>query len=166
MYLSLYFIVKIMRSLVVKKAEVMLNNVIESKAYMGILAGLIFTIIVQSSSITTSLLVPLIGAGIITVETAFPMTLGANIGTTATAILASFSTGNPAAITIAFAHLLFNLIGVLCIHPIKVFRRIPIYLAKNLGDLAFRKRRYALIYVTSVFFLLPLSMILISKLFN
>jgi len=166
MYLALYFIVKLMRSLVIKRTEAVFDQVIRRNGLIGILVGLFFTIIVQSSSITTSILVPLIGAGIITVETVFPITMGANIGTTATAILASFATGNISAITIAFCHFLFNVIGVLFIYPIKIFRRIPIRLAKGLGNLAFRKRRYAIIYVISVFFVIPLVLITISKLFR
>lgn len=163
LFLSLYFIVRLMKSLVISKTETVLNNVIGKNGLIGIIAGLFFTIIVQSSSITTSLLVPLIGAGLLTIESVFPITLGANIGTTTTAILASFATGNPAAITIAFVHFLFNVIGVLFIYPIKIFRTIPINLAKNLGNLAFHKRRYAIFYVLIVFFIVPGLLIFISK---
>ena len=120
-----------MKSLVINRTESALDSVIGKNGLIGIFAGLLFTIMVQSSSITTSLLIPLIGAGLITVETIFPITMGANIGTTATAILASFATGNPAAITIAFVHFLFNMTGVVFIYPIRIMRSIPINLAKN-----------------------------------
>ena len=165
LFFSLYFIVKLMKSLVVNRAEIVLNNVIAKSSLLGLFAGLFFTIIVQSSSITTSLLIPLVAAGVLNVESAFPMTIGANIGTTTTAILASFATGNPAAIVIAFAHFLFNLTGTLLIYPIKFARTIPISLAKALGNLAAEKRRYAFIYVLGVFFVVPSLLILISKLF-
>jgi sodium-dependent phosphate cotransporter len=165
-FFALFFMVRLMKSLVIKKTEIVLDKVISKKGLIGIFAGLIFTIIVQSSSITTSILVPLIGAGILTVEAAFPITLGANIGTTTTAILASFATGDISAITIAFVHFLFNLCGVVVIYPIKIFRTIPISLAKGLGNLAFKKRRYALFYVSSVFFLIPLLLIILSGLFK
>jgi sodium-dependent phosphate cotransporter len=165
LFLSLYFIVKLMRSLIVKRIEIVLNNVI-GKGGLGIIAGFLFTSLVQSSSITTSLLVPLVASGIMTVETIFPITLGANIGTTTTAILASLATGNFGAITVAFVHFLFNFIGVIFIYPIKIFRKIPINLAKKLGELAFKRRRYIIIYVLSVFFALPGLLILISTLFK
>jgi sodium-dependent phosphate cotransporter len=165
LFCALYFIVKVMKSLVVNRAEIVLDNVISKSPTLGLFAGLAFTIIVQSSSITTSLLIPLAAAGILTVETAFPITIGANIGTTTTAILASFATGNVSAITIAFAHFLFNLTGTVCIYPVKLFRMIPISLAKAFGDLAATKRRYAFIYVVGVFFLIPTLLIIISKLF-
>jgi sodium-dependent phosphate cotransporter len=165
LFFSLYFIVKVMKSLVINRAEIILNNVISRSSLLGIFAGLMFTIFVQSSSITTSLLIPLVAAGILTIESAFPITIGANIGTTTTAILASFATGNISAVVIAFTHLLFNLIGTICIYPIKIFRKVPINLAKALGDLAAEKRRYAVIYVLGVFFLVPALLIFISKLF-
>ncbi|MBU3933952.1 MAG: Na/Pi symporter [Candidatus Omnitrophica bacterium] len=166
LFFSLYFIVRLMKSLVIKRVETTLDNALSKNGLLGIACGLIFTTIVQSSSVTTSLLIPLIAAGILTVEAAFPVTLGANIGTTTTAILASFATGNISAIIIAFVHFLFNAIGILLIYPIKTFRVIPINLAKGLGNLSFRRRRYALFYVISVFFLIPAILITISKLFK
>jgi len=166
LFAALYYIVRIMKSIVINRTEIVLGNIIERRGVIGILAGLIFTIIVQSSSITTSLLIPLIGSGILTVELAFPITMGANIGTTTTAILASFATGNIAAITIAFVHFLFNMVGVCFIYPIKLFRKIPINLAKSLGSLAFHKRRYAILYVTGLFFIMPAILIIISNIFK
>ena len=165
LFISLYYIVKLMRSLVVQRAESVLDNVLGRHGAIGVFIGLVFTTVVQSSSVTTSLLVPLIGSGILTLELAFPITMGANIGTTTTAILASLATGNPAAITIAFVHFLFNFIGVVFIYPIKIVRKIPINLAKWFGELAYKKRIYAIIYVLSVFFIIPSLLILISKIF-
>jgi sodium-dependent phosphate cotransporter len=148
------------------RAEIIMNNVISRSRLLGIIAGLLFTIIVQSSSITTSLLVPLAAAGVITVETVFPITIGANIGTTTTAILAAFASGNISAIIIAFAHFLFNLTGTLFIYPIKFIRMIPINLAKSFGELAAEKKKYAIIYVLGVFFIIPALLIFLSKLFQ
>ena len=167
LFFCLYFIVKLMKALVVKKVEAVLDEVLRKNAIIGIIAGVVFTTIVQSSSVTTSLLVPLVAAGVITMEVAFPITIGANIGTTGTAILASFAsaaaTGNVAAIVIAFVHFLFNLIGALFIYPIKIFRKVPISLANSLGDLAHRKRGYAIAYVLGLFFIVPSLLIIISR---
>ena len=167
LFFCLYFIVKLMKALVVKKVEAVLDDVLRKNAMIGIMAGVVFTTIVQSSSVTTSLLVPLVAAGVITMETAFPITIGANIGTTGTAILASFAsaaaTGNVSAIVIAFVHFLFNLTGAIFIYPIKVFRRVPISLAQSLGNLAHRKRGYAIAYVLGLFFVVPSLLIIISK---
>jgi sodium-dependent phosphate cotransporter len=167
LFFCLYFIVKLMKALVVKRVEAVLDDVLRKNAMIGIIAGVVFTTIVQSSSVTTSLLVPLVAAGVITMEVAFPITIGANIGTTGTAILASFAsaavTGNVSAIIIAFVHFLFNLTGALFIYPIKIFRSIPISLAKSLGDLAHRKRGYAIAYVLGLFFVVPSLLIIISR---
>jgi sodium-dependent phosphate cotransporter len=170
LFFCLYFIVQLMKALVVKKVEAVLDDVLRKNALIGIIGGVVFTAIIQSSSVTTSLLVPLVAAGVITVETAFPITIGANIGTTGTAILASFAsaatTGNVSAIIIAFVHFLFNLTGAIFIYPIRVFRNVPINLAQALGDLAHRRREYAIIYVLGLFFFVPTLLILISKYFK
>ncbi len=166
LFFCLYFIVKTMKSLVIGRVEIMLNNVLGRHAVLVVLFSIIFTAIVQSSSITTALTVPMVASGILTVEMVFPIVLGANVGTTITAILASFATGNIAAITVAFAHFLFNVIGVLVIFPIKPFRRIPLFLAKGVGRLAMKKRRYALIYTFCLFFLVPGLLVFISRFFK
>ncbi len=164
LFFALVYLVKVMRSLVIERVESVLDDILGKNAVLAIVAGAILTAIIQSSSITTSLLVPMIAAGILSIEAAFPIVIGANIGTTGTAILASFATGNPSAIVIAFVHFLFNLIGVLVIYPIKPFRTIPINLAKALGDLAYEKRHYAIMYVLGVFFVVPGLLVLIYKL--
>ncbi|MCK5288958.1 MAG: Na/Pi symporter [Candidatus Omnitrophica bacterium] len=164
LFLSLYFIVKIMRSLVIEKAEIVLNKVIGKHGLTAILVSLLFTAIVQSSSITIALMIPLVAAGVLTIETMFPLIMGANIGTTTTAILASFATGNIHAVTVAFSHFIFNIIGVCFIYPIKPLRQIPIRLACKLGDLAFKKRRYVIFYVLTLFFVIPVLLIMLSKL--
>lgn len=166
LFCCLYFIVRLMKSLVIGRVEIVFNNVFGKNALLGILAGLIFTAIIQSSSITTSLMVPLVASGILTVETIYPIIMGANIGTTVTAILASLATGNVIAISVAFSHLVFNLICVLFIYPIPILRMIPINLAKWMGNLAFKKRRYAIIYTLSVYFLVPGLLIFISRFFK
>ena len=164
LFFALVYLVKTMRSLIIEKVESALDDVLGKNAVLAICSGMILTFIIQSSSITTSLMVPMIAAGILSIEAAFPIVIGANIGTTGTSILASFATGNPSAIVIAFVHFLFNLIGVLVIYPIKPFRTIPINLAKALGDLAYEKRHYAIMYVLGVFFIVPGLLVLVYKL--
>ena len=166
LFFCLYFIVKMMKSIVIGRVEIVFNNVFGKNAILGIAAGLIFTAIIQSSSITTSLMVPLVASGILTLEAIYPIIMGANIGTTVTAILASFATGSVVAITVAFCHLVFNLICVLCIYTVPTLRKIPLSLAKWMGNLAFKKRRYAIIYVLAVYFLIPGIMIFVSRLFK
>lgn len=160
LFISLKVIVSSTRILVIGKAERLIKNYLFGTAIASFLLGLALTSIVQSSSVTTSLIIPLVGAGILTVEKIFPYTLGANIGTTVTAILASLATGNPAGITIAFVHLLFNVFGIGIIYPI---RKIPITLAKKFGELASERKTVAIVYIVVTFYIIPVIYILITR---
>lgn len=163
MYVSLKFLVDLARGLVVSKAERFLHQYLFGAAGYAMLFGIVMTILVQSSSITTSLIIPLVGAGILTVEQIFPYTLGANIGTTVTAMLAALSTANISAITIAFVHLFFNLSGIALIYPIEAIRRIPIRMSHALAAFASTSRGWAIAYLIVVFYALPLCVILIWR---
>lgn len=163
MYMSLKFLVDLARGLVVSKAERFLHQYLFGAAGYAMLFGVVMTILVQSSSITTSLIIPLVGAGILTVEQIFPYTLGANVGTTVTAMLAALSTANVPAITIAFVHLLFNLSGIALIYPIAAIRRIPIRLAHAMATFTSRSRTWAIVYLVVVFYALPLCVIMIWR---
>ena len=163
MYLALKFLVDLAKGIVIKRAERYMQRYLFGAAPQAIFFGILLTVMVQSSSITTSMIVPLIGAGVLTLEQVFPFTLGANIGTTVTAMLASLSTGNIAAVTVAFAHLFFNLTGIALVYPVKAVRHIPIRLARMLAELTSRSRLYALLYVALVFFLIPLGLIFLWR---
>ncbi|HRY47622.1 MAG TPA: Na/Pi symporter [Candidatus Paceibacterota bacterium] len=156
-------IVKLLRSLVLKKVESFFDEHLFKSAGRAMLFGLLLTVAVQSSSVTTSLIVPLAGAGILRVSQIFPYTMGSNVGTTVTAMLAALATGKPEAVTVAFAHLLFNLFGILLIWPVPWIRRTPIRLAEGLAALSVRHRLIALLYVVLIFFVIPLVLIVIFK---
>jgi len=122
--------------------------------------GLILTSIIQSSSLSTSFIVPLAGVGIITLEKAFPYILGANIGTTFTAFLASLVTGSPAALTVALEHILFNTAGTILIYPI---RKVPIAMASWLANLTLKSRIYPIAYVATTFYVLPFCVVILFQ---
>ncbi len=84
--------------------------------FTGILAGIILTIILQSSSITSGLVVVLAGTGLLTLTQSIGILFGANIGTTTTALFASMKLGKTAKKT-AFANFMFNVLGVLIFLP-------------------------------------------------
>ena len=87
------------------------------------------TILVQSSSVFTSTLTPLVGLDVIKVERVFPLTLGSNIGTTVTGLLAAMAADaetRDVALQIAFCHLLFNVTGILIWYPVPILRRVRI----------------------------------------
>jgi len=116
------------------------------------------TAMVQSSSITTSLLVPLGAAGILRLEQALPITIGANIGTTVTAMLAALAGSGANAVfglEIALVHLLFNLTGLVLIYPLQATRNIPLRGARYLTSLAIRSRKLTLLWVAGLFYGVP-----------
>ena len=161
-FFALAGITKNMRALMADRIEQWLNRVLGRSGFLGVAIGAGMTALLQSSSITTSLLIPMFGAGVLTLEAGFPLMLGANIGTTITALLAS-SVAGPLGVTIALVHLLFNLSGTLIFFPLTFMRRIPIRLAEKLADLAVTNRFWVLAYIVGVFFLVPLLGIWIWK---
>lgn len=164
-YVALMLLVRFMRSVMESRVETMVGRGLYRAPLLAMLLGVVATVMVQSSSITTSLLVPLAGAGMITLEQAFPITIGANVGTTITALLAALAVTGPNArwgITIALVHLLFNLSATLLIYPTPWIRRIPLRLSRRLAAVAVRSRKLALAYVVGLFYGVPALFALID----
>jgi solute carrier family 34 (sodium-dependent phosphate cotransporter) len=156
-FLALTFITRNMRRLVAGSVERAMNRIIgRGGGIVGILVGIGVTVAVQSSTITTSILVPLVAAGVLALPSAYPITVGANIGTTITALLASLAVVRPEGLTIALVHTLFNLTATAMIFPFKPIRLIPVKLAEAIAAQAVRRRTVVLAYIVSLFILLPL----------
>src|SRR6056297_1008431 len=155
-FLALAFITRNMRQLVAGGVERAMNSVIgKGGGSIGILVGILVTIAVQSSSITTSILIPMVAAGVLTLPNAYPITLGANIGTTITALLASLAVLRPEGLTIALVHTLFNVTAIALIYPVRQVRYVPVKLAVRLADLAVAHRTVIVAYVLGLFVLIP-----------
>ncbi|KAG2455249.1 NPT2B protein, partial [Polypterus senegalus] len=125
--------------------------------YLAILVGALMTFILQSSSVFTSAIIPLIGIGVISLERVYPLCLGSNIGTTTTAMLAALA--SPAeklrsSLQVALIHFFFNLTGIVLWYIIPVMR-LPIPLAKKFGNITAKYRWFAVLYLLLSFFLLP-----------
>jgi sodium-dependent phosphate cotransporter len=156
---------KLLKGLMVGRAKAILHTAIGRGAIAGIVSGTVITVLVQSSSTTTSLVVPLAGAGVLTLQQVYPFTLGANIGTCITALLAATAMSGEAAfpaLQIALVHLIYNVLGVLVIYGIPIFRDIPLRNAEALARLTLTRKSVALVYVISVFFVVPLIAVAIS----
>jgi len=153
---TLVAITKIMRVVIAGAAERSLNRVLGRSGALGIVIGALLTVAVQSSSITTSLLIPMIAAGVLTIENGYPVTLGANIGTTVTALIASLAVPQIEGLQIALVHLLFNATGTLLFYPVPALRRLPLGAARRLADLAVERRAWVAAYIIGVFVVLPL----------
>lgn len=154
--LALTQMVKSLKALVVSKAEAWFDRYLFKTPLRAFAVGLMLTAMVQSSSITTSLAVPMAAGGLLTIHQIFPYTLGANIGTTVTAILAALVTGNFSAIVVAFSHLIFNISGIVIWWPLKM---VPIGIAEKFSQLAVRIKYAPVVYILIVFFLIPILVI-------
>lgn len=163
LFLSLKYLTKLIKSLVIERLEAFFDSHIFKTALRAMFFGIFITIMVQSSSITTSLVVPMAGAGILSLKQIFPYSLGANIGTTVTAILASLVSGTITPVAVAFSHLLFNIFGILIIWPIPLIRNIPIKMAEWMADKAVQNRIFPILYILIMFFVVPLSLILLVR---
>ncbi|XP_006900726.1 PREDICTED: sodium-dependent phosphate transport protein 2C [Elephantulus edwardii] len=127
--------------------------------YLAILVAAGLTFVAQSSSVFTAAIVPLMGVGVITMERAYPLFLGANIGTTTTALLAALASPSDmllSALQVALIHLFFNLAGILLWYVVPALR-LPIPMSKRFGDLTARYRWVAIAYLLLSFLLLPLA---------
>jgi solute carrier family 34 (sodium-dependent phosphate cotransporter) len=126
--------------------------------------GLLTTAAIRSSTITTSVVVPIVAKKIATLRQAAPFVMGANVGTTITAFIAAALHGNTlSALSIALAHFLFNSLGVALFMPIPALREIPIRLSAGLGRLTLKYRLAGFVFLLFVFFLLPFILIYISR---
>jgi sodium-dependent phosphate cotransporter len=134
--------------------------------YLAILIGCGITILVQSSSITTSVLTPFVGIGALRIEQMFPLTLGANIGTTFTGLLSALVSDSVDSLQVALCHLFFNIFGILIWYPVPFMRAIPIKMAKALGKTTRIWRGFPIVYILVVFLLIPLALFGLSTLFQ
>ncbi|GHB22716.1 sodium:phosphate symporter [Pseudovibrio japonicus] len=163
---SITFVSQLLKLLLAGHARRLAEKVSSAAPSSGIFTGLVATLLLQSSSTTTSLIVPLAGSGVLTTKQVYPFTLGANIGTCLTAILAAFAvTGQrELALEIAIVHLVYNVLGVVLIYSIPFTRYLPVRLAEYVGDLGARRFVVATSYVVSIFFLIPaLGIFLLSR---
>ena len=161
-FTMLFSIVKVLRSLVLNKVEVFFDQYFFRSAITAFSFGVILTILVQSSSITTSTIIPLAGAGVLTLRQIYPFTLGANIGTTVTALLASL-TLNVTAMVAAFSHLFFNIFGIILIYLNPLLRDIPMKFAKWIANVAIQNKALPIIYLLIIFFGIPLLIIFLGS---
>ncbi|MGF1474768.1 MAG: Na/Pi symporter [Geminicoccaceae bacterium] len=164
-FLSITYIGKLLKRLMVGKAREIMHTAVGRGPVSGIFSGTLVTVLVQSSSTTTSLMVPLAGSGAFGLKQIYPFTLGANIGTCVTAVLAATAvTGNAeAALQIAFIHLTYNVLGVIIIYGLPFLRFIPVRMAEWMGHTAASNKMAALAYILGVFFVVPGVCLVVSN---
>lgn len=134
--------------------------------YIAIVVGCAITILVQSSSITTSLLTPFVGIGALRLEQMFPLTLGANLGTTVTGLLASMVSDGTESLHVALCHCWFNITGTLIWYPVPFMRKVPLGMARMLGKATRVWKGFPVLYILVCFLLIPLMLFGLSSLFE
>lgn len=159
------FIGSLLKVVMVGRAKQVLHSAIGRGPITGIFSGMLITIMVQSSSTTTALVVPLAGSGTFSVKQIYPFTLGANIGTTVTALIAAFAfSGVEAqfALQAALVHLLFNLLATALIFGVPFLRATPLKAAALLGELGARNKLFVVAWVLGVFVVVPAVLIFLT----
>jgi sodium-dependent phosphate cotransporter len=156
------FISRWLYKILIGKTKDRFENVVFKNKYRAFGWGLVITSIAQSSSLTTSLIVPLVATGKVKIKKAFQFIMGANIGTTITALLAALFQSE-AAISLAIVHFLFNLTGVMIFFLLPFMSQVPVYLAKKMGEITMRVRLVGFAYILIAFFLLPFTLIYFSE---
>jgi solute carrier family 34 (sodium-dependent phosphate cotransporter) len=162
LFLALVFLVKNLKGAVLSRLEGLFSTVFFRNDFVAWVSGIFSTISVQSSSVTTSLMVPIVGAGAVKLKRAFPFMLGANIGTTVTGLIAALANPTSAAVTVAIAHVLFNCSDNLIWYPL---RKIPIRISKSYSALASRSKKWAFIFLALVFVVVPAIGLIITEVF-
>lgn len=158
-------LVKVLKSMLLGGSEEIIKKATAINGYVSMAIGCGITMAVQSSSVTTSVLTPIVGVGIVSVEQMYPLTLGANIGTTITSILAALVAETSDAMQVALAHFFFNIFGILIWYPVPIMRAVPIKMCKALGKATRWWRGFPFLYIAVVFFLIPLVLLGLSSLF-
>lgn len=166
-FAAITFMGRLLKSVMIGRAKDILHSAIGKGPLSGIASGTAVTILVQSSSTTTSLAVPLAGSGLFTTRDLYPFTLGANIGTCVTALLSATAISGPAgafALQIALVHLLYNTLAVILIYSVPFLRNIPVICSEWLARLASERKILAIFYIIFTFFIIPCSLIGVSSL--
>ncbi|KAJ1364142.1 hypothetical protein KIN20_024162 [Parelaphostrongylus tenuis] len=114
----------------------------------AVVVGMLATVILQSATTTTNILIqstnifsasltPLVGSGVITLEQMYPLILGANIGGSFSAVLAALTADGSRfekTLHMALCQVIYNIIGTFMFYLIPWTRKLPIFLAKQLGE--------------------------------
>ena len=164
--LSIQFIGNLLNALLVGKAQEILYAALGKNSFVGLLSGALITTLVQSSSTTTALTVPLAASGKFEVRTLFPFVVGANIGTTVTGLIAAFAASGAdaeAAMAGALVHTLFNVCAAIVILGLPFLRKLPPAGSDWLAGLAVKNKLFVFLWIGGVFFAIPILAVFISN---
>ena len=162
LFVSLLGLVSNLKGALLQRLEGLFSKVIFRNDFFAWISGISSTVAVQSSSVTTSLMVTIAGAGVVKLRRVFPFMLGCNIGTTVTGVIAATANPTAGAVTVAVSHVLFNIFDNGIWYPLKI---IPIRLAKWYSGIASRAPRYALFFLLTIFVIIPIVGLVVTEVF-
>lgn len=152
---SLSMLVHLLKKIFLKSIKKELSQKLFATRFRSWASGVFSTMIIQSSSVTTSLVVPLAASKELTLEQIYPYTVGANIGTGLTAFIAAVSL-NPIALIAALISLIYDVTATILVFINPLLSWLPVYLAKQFGYYGAKYKRLPLIYIVITFIVIPL----------
>ncbi|KAE9552278.1 hypothetical protein FO519_004524 [Halicephalobus sp. NKZ332] len=167
MMLCLYGIVRIMQNLLAGRIAILLRKLMDKKLpypfgwatnVVTVVSGALIVVVVQSSNVLTTILTPMVGKGIVTFSRYNLLCAGAAVGNTFVGIVAALSSApgrHQEAIQMALCQAIFNILGIILFYPLPFVKRVPDELAMKLGNKTAKYRWFALVYIATVYFLVP-----------
>ncbi|KAL4176138.1 hypothetical protein KRP22_001092 [Phytophthora ramorum] len=152
---SLLTLVKMLAKVFMGPTKRLISKLLNYNGYINILVGTMITFCVHSSTVVTSTLTPLAGLGVITLEQVYPLVIGANLGTTGTALLAALVTGKSDSVAIALVHFWFNVFGILLFYPIPLTRKPILSWARSLAFFSAAWSMSAVLFLVILFLVAP-----------
>jgi sodium-dependent phosphate cotransporter len=165
-FISIVIMMKVIQKLLFGLTTKVVYTATHCNGYLGIVFGTGMTLITQSSSITTSVLIPFAGAGALTLQQIYPLVLGANLGTAIQSVIGAMDKAGTDPLQVALAHMFFNVTGILLWYPLPWLRQVPMYAAKRLGRGAAIWRLFPLVYIAVAFLIGPLFFEMLTVLFE
>ncbi|KAF0720206.1 Aste57867_475 [Aphanomyces stellatus] len=152
---ALILLVRMLTKILRGTAQQYIRRALGYNGYLNVLFGTAITFCVHSSTIVTSTITPMAGLGVITLDQVYPLVIGANVGTTVTALLASWVTGEYLGVQIALVHFWFNIFGIFLFYPIPATRHPILHWSERIGHYSARWPVVALLFLLAIFILIP-----------
>lgn len=152
---ALLTLVRMLAKVFMGPTKRLISKLLDFNGYVNIFVGTLITFAVHSSTVVTSTLTPMAGLGVVTLEQVYPLVIGANLGTTGTALLASMVTGKSDSVAIALVHFWFNLFGIFLFYPIPITRQPILSWARSLAFFSASWPLTAVLFLVVLFLVAP-----------
>lgn len=162
LFICIFSLTSLFRHLIAGEPGIRRVTAALRKPHLSLFSGMGLTAAIHSSSVTTSVAVMFAATEKLSPKKLFPFIIGANMGTTVTALIAAIGKSE-AGLAIALCHFFFNFFGVLIFFPFPALRSLPFQLARWTGSMAYRHIWFAFAYILLLFFALPFLIIFLSE---